>query len=164
MKTLKQLIKENNFYYVNSYITEDNFPIPENIEEVEYDIVDFNRYIVSEDAIKELSKDGYRPATLYDLLAWKNWNNSDFVVALGSVAEVDGSRRVPCLNEDFSGRRLGLDWFDGDWNDDCRFLRVRNLDSKSLSTGHSDTLSLKDKINDAITLLKSEGFTITKEY
>jgi hypothetical protein len=159
MKTLQQLIQEKNFDYVNSNITDTLFPIPTMEEEVEYDLVHLNKYISSEDAIKELSKDGWRPATLYDLLKY-DWNGTDWVVALGSVAGVGGIRLVPCLFRRGSERRLNLSWFRGGWGSICRFLRVRTLPLKSSENqalGHSEILTLEK----AIDFIKTLGWTIT---
>ena len=36
------------------------------------------------------------------------------------------NRNVPYLNEWNSKRKLDLNWFENDWNEDCRFLAVRN--------------------------------------
>ncbi len=49
----------------------------------------------------------------------------DGVSHKGSVAEVNGNRNVPCLNEGGSKRNLDLNWFDNDWNANYRFLAVR---------------------------------------
>jgi len=133
MKTLKQLTKD--FDYVNSEITEENFPLVKR-DHKGYKLFHLNQNISSKDAIKEMRKEGYEPASLLELLEWTEWNGTDVVVALGSVAEVGGGRHVSCLDEDGSGRRLSLGWFDRDWFGRCRFLGVR----LSSETGHLDTL------------------------
>jgi hypothetical protein len=46
---------------------------------------------------KEIEKEGYRAANISELLSWKDWNDKDWVAALGSVAAVDDSRSVPFL-------------------------------------------------------------------
>lgn len=141
MKTLKQLIASHKFDYVNSHINDENFPHITRTHEG-YKLFHFDRHISSEVAIAEMAKEGYSPATLHELLGWTEWNSNDWVVALGSVALVDGRRRVPFLDEDDAGRDLCLGWWDGGWGGG-RFLAVRNsqnLDSQT--SAPLDTLAL----------------------
>lgn len=154
-ESLKQLIEDKKFDYVNSDITDELFPVPTIKENVEYELVHFNKDISSEDAITELSKGGWRPATIYDLLNWTEWNDKDWVVALGSVAEVVGFRHVSCLGKDGSERNLDLGWFDDVvWGSGCRFLRVRNLDSKKVSTSDTQALGTLDTLEKAVDFIK----------
>lgn len=159
MKPLSSLIKEKKFDYVNSHITDDLFLIPEKISS-DYKLFYFNRSISSEEAIKEMKAAGYLPANAWELLSWKEWNEEDLVVALGSVGKVGGDRLVPYLGRRDSERYLNLYWWDSDWNADCRFLGVRD---SSLSTskpkksalGASDTLTLPaELIINGITYVK----------
>lgn len=55
------------------------------------------------------------------------------IVGLGSSAQVDGVRHVPCLCECGSKRELSLDWWGVDWYRDYRFLAVRKI-SVALAT------------------------------
>lgn len=124
--TLSQLIKANKFTYVNKDIITKNFPPQGKIEEVE--LIDFNKALTTDEAIKLLAEQGFRPATIYELLTWsqKNWNETDWIVALGSVWRgADGGRRVACLDGDASGRGLSLRWVEGDWGGVCRFAAVK---------------------------------------
>lgn len=130
--TITSKIKDAGFAYVNSDI--DKFEdVPS--RSTNHKVFHFNRSITSEEAIKEIEKEGCVPANLSELADWhmENKKNGDWVVALGSVAGVDGPRLVPCLGEAGSGRKLGLGWFGIDWDGVCRFLAVR-LGSKSLDT------------------------------
>ncbi len=141
MKTLKQLIESQKFNWVNSSITSDNFPI-QPIRNSDYKLFHFDKFISSKDAIKEMEKKGYLPANIYELLSWKDWNDKDFVIALGSVADVGSRRYVACLRRLGSRRGLSLGWFDGGWGDYCRFLAVRNLDSQTLESSALKPLAL----------------------
>lgn len=138
-QSLEDLIKKGKFTYVNSSITKENFP-QEEIRSEKYKLFHFDRSISSEDAISEMTKEGYSPANIYELLSWTEWNDKDWVVGLGSVAEVVGSRRVPYLDRDGSERSLFLTWRDIGWDADCRFLAVR---TSSLETKSSDTEALR---------------------
>lgn len=131
---LSSLIEMKKFNYVNSDITEKLFPFPKEVGN-DYKLFHFDRHISSEDAIKEMEKEGYRAANIYELLLWPNWEDKDWVVALGSVGEVGGDRHVPCLDRNDSKRDLDLYWWGDGWNADYRFLGVRNLSSEPKNLG-----------------------------
>lgn len=122
---LKDLIAQGKFTFVNSSITPENFP-EEPIRSDDYKLFHFDKYITSEDAVKEIESAGYLPANIYELLSWKDWNGKDWVVGLGSSCALDVDRRVPDLGGFSSGRDLDLGWWDGRWDDAYRFLAVRN--------------------------------------
>lgn len=153
MKTsLKDLIDSRKFDYVDSDITADKFP-PVEVRvkgDSDYKLFHFNRSMSLEDVKKEMEKEGYSPATIYELLSWDGWNDRDFVVALGSVALVDDGPHVACLGRGVSGRNLHLLWFDYDWGDDYRFLAVRNgskkLENESSALSPSEALSLPNEL------------------
>lgn len=149
MKTFKQLTKR--FNYVNPDI-EKNFSL-EKREHKGYKLFHFEKFISSENAIKEIEKEGYLPANLKELLDWKKWNEKDWVVALGSVGEVCGCRFVPYLYGGVSGRSLSLRCWVGDWDADFRFLAVRNLslsvsEPQESALERSDTLSLEVRVTE----------------
>jgi hypothetical protein len=129
---LTSFIEAGKYDWISSDITEAHFPMYANFFlGTESKLYHFNHEISSENAIKEAKKDGYRPATIWDLLdhGAKNPNlqRRFRIVALGSVAEVVGYRRVACLGRDDHGRCLFLGWFGSYWNNgDYRFLAVRN--------------------------------------
>ena len=138
MNKLEQLIKSLKFNYVNSNI-ENSFEYEKSRGEVE--LINFNKIISSEEVLKELDKQGLIPANLTELLEFaKNKPNEAFnsdylVIALGSVAGVDGERQVPYLRDWDDERWLDLYWFGGDWHDYFRFAAVRkSLDTKKLGT------------------------------
>lgn len=133
--TLKNLIESCNFDYVNPNI-EENFKYEEPTGKVE--LLKLTEDITSEEAIKEMANRGLRPATLTELLIFAKESNEAFspdyyIVALGSVAKVDGDRCVLYLDDWDVGRELLLDWFENGWDGRCRFAAVR-LVSSSLDT------------------------------
>lgn len=146
---LKGLIEKGKFTFVNSNITPENFPA-EAVRSEDYKIFHFDKYISSGDAVREIESAGYLPANIYELLSWKDWNGKDWVVGLGSSCVLSGRRGVPGLYGFLSGRDLGLDWWDGEWDDDFRFLAVRysaqglGAEKKTLST--LDTLKPSERI------------------
>lgn len=127
---LAEMIALGRYDWVNSDITEGNFPMPEGFTlGSEPKVFHFDRTISSEKAIKEMEKQGYRPAMIWDLLDYGAKNPEEQrkypIVALGSVAVFGDDRDVASLHRGGSARRLCLDGFDCGWNDYCRFLAVR---------------------------------------
>lgn len=121
-KTLQQHFER--FDYVNPEIRKGIFIFTEASKDIQYRVFNFE-YITSENAVKEIKDAGYEPATFSELLAWPDWNEKDWVVALGSVGRVFGSRRVPCLVRSGSERGLGLGWWVGCWGSYYRFLGTK---------------------------------------
>ena len=130
-RSIADLVKTGKYDGVNIHITEKNFPSSEKGEkEGKFGIFHFNKSISSEGAIVEMEKAGYHAATMKELLSFGE-KNSDVqrkftIVALGSVARLNGHQRVDNLDEGGSGRYADLGYFDYDWYSYCRFLAVRN--------------------------------------
>ena len=133
-RTVQEMINVGNYGWTNSDITEKHFPLPTELNgkqvSVSTKLFHFNRSISSKDAISEMDKGGFRPATLAELLALGKAHpelQKEFpIVALGSVwRDASDDRLVPVLSFGGSRRRLGLNWFDSDWLVRYRFLGVR---------------------------------------
>jgi len=133
-RTVQEMINAGKYGWTNDNITEKHFPLPTELNgkkvSVSTKLFHFNRPINSQDAIKEMDKAGYRPATLAELLALGEKQpelQKEFpIVALGSIwTDANGNRNVPYLDVNGHKRKLNLNWFDNDWNDNCRFLAVR---------------------------------------
>lgn len=131
MTALQRLIAIGKYDLVNPNITDKNFLVPENfVLGTDPKIFHFNRSIKSEDVIKEMDKEGYCSAMIWDLLDYGAKNpeeQRDFpIVGLGSVGGViSGGRSVPYLYGGGSERSLLLSFWDGDWGEECCFLGVR---------------------------------------
>ena len=130
----KQAIADGKYDWKNSDITTKNFPVsPEMIgkkSDISAKLFYFNRDISSDDAISEMDKAGYRPATLMELLVlgflFPELQRQFPIVALGSVwRNANVNRYVPCLSAGNSRRGLNLGWLDSNWDACCRFLGVR---------------------------------------
>lgn len=128
--SLKDMIITGNYDWVNPNITEENFPMPENLViGSEPKLFHFYYGISSDTAIKKMDNAGYRPATIWDLLDFGAKNPKEQrvhkIVALRSVASVNGYLSVVYLSGNDHERDLRLDEFNRDWNDYYRFLAVR---------------------------------------
>lgn len=113
-----------------------------------------NKDISSQDLLKDIEAmtetiDGItykgRPATIEELASYEG--DEDYIVALGEKFE----KSVAFRRVNGSSRALGLPYLALDWDARFRFLVAFDI---------SDT---SDNINDAISLLKSEGYKITKQ-
>jgi hypothetical protein len=97
--------------------------------DVNLELVHFNKRINSDDAIAELKRQGLRPATLWELLAfgsaYKEKQREFPIVALGSIWRDLGDRHAPCLWSNSDERYLYLYWYDDEWYGYCRFAVVR---------------------------------------
>lgn len=146
--TLASLIKAKKFDWVNPNI-EKHF-ILEDVRGSDYRLFSFNKSISSEDAIEEMNREGYVAANLHELLLWEDWNDIDWVVALGRTARVNGNLNVPCLLGRGAGRRLDLGWWDGGWPALWRLLGVRDssptLDAKDGALSPSESFTLESRV------------------
>jgi hypothetical protein len=133
-QTLEQMIANGKYNWHNSNITEKNFPLPAGLVGekivVSAKLFYFSSVISSKEAIAEMNKDGYRPATLAELLALgearPDLQRQFPILALGSVwRDVNGYHHVSCLGVNDLERELSLYWFGSDWDASCRFLAVR---------------------------------------
>src|SRR5258706_2548056 len=129
--SLEQLVKAGKYDWFNDDITGRNYPSSEKgTAQVLVYLVSFNRDINSEDVVKELDRQGLRPATLKELLAlgasYPDLQRKDLIVALGSTwRDSGGDVRVPDLRSCGSNRYLHLSWWAGVWRSFWRFAAVR---------------------------------------
>ena len=129
--SVEQMIKAGKFDWFNDDVTSRHFPSNEKgVAEVLVYLVNFNRDISSEDAVKELDRQGLRPATLRELLALgvaqPDLQRNNPIVALGSTWRgSDGLVLVPYLYGSESYRSLGLRWWYGVWRSRWPFAAVR---------------------------------------
>ena len=133
-RTVQEMINAGNYGWTNNDIMEKHFPLPTELNgkqvSVSTKLFHFNRSISSKNAIAEMDKAGYRPATLTELLAlgeaYPELQKEFPIVAFGSIWRRGSDRRhVPVLLFDGHKRRLALRWFDVDWYVYYRFLGVR---------------------------------------
>lgn len=133
---LTERISLGSYDWVNGDINEKRFPHDATtIGEWEWKLVHLNRDISSDDAKLAVEVDGFTCAKVEHLLAFGEAFPEEQrkypIVALGSVCEVHGARRVLALWRDDSKRSLDLHWWDGDWCSGYRFLVVRKKNSST---------------------------------
>ena len=131
-KTIKNLLKEGKYDWVNSNITDKNFPTDKTGEEEnEIHLVHLDRLFDNGDlVIEELDKLGYKPANPAQLLALgikhPDLQRQFPIAALGQHwFDSDVRRHVVYLDGSFGDRDASLDWLEDRWRDDWRFAVVR---------------------------------------
>ena len=124
-RTLQEMIDAGNYDWVDNYFTEKGSLLLDSIgsseASVSVKIFKLKGFIFSEDAVAEMLKDGFRPATLAELLAlgeaYPEIQKENPIIALYSVYF------VPVLFSD-NDRSLGITGH-GLWGSGYRFLGVR---------------------------------------
>lgn len=130
-RSVKDAIKAGNYDWKNDDITSKNFPSQETgTREATVELFHYGKDMSTDEVLADLDKQGYRAATLKELLALGEKHpdlQREFpIIGLGSVWQgSDGNRCCPCLSWGVSERSLGLRWIDSRWRDDCRFAAVR---------------------------------------
>ncbi len=130
--SLEQMIAAGRYDWVDRDFTPKNFPLTgSGKQKLTVEVVHFGGTMSSEQVVAELSKRGLRLATIEELLAFGAQHPNllhgyEIIVALGSVAEVNGKRIVPCLNRGGRERHLYFYLSDDVWLGSDRFLAVRN--------------------------------------
>jgi hypothetical protein len=137
-QSLGVMIAAGHYDWSNPDITATRFPITGiGAVSIEAKLFHFDRYIMSDEAVDAIktadTSHPWEPAKIEHLLSFGASHPEEQrhypIVALGSVAEVYGSRHVPYLRRDGAERRLRLGWWGGGWRGSCRFLAVRNRSS-----------------------------------
>jgi hypothetical protein len=129
--TVEKLVNAGKYDWSNSDINAKNFPSDrKDAAEVAIELVHFGRSMESDEVLEELDKQGLRPATLAELLAfgvkYPEKQREFPIVALGSVWRGrNGFRSVACLCGYTDARSLSLRWLGSLWSADFRFAAVR---------------------------------------
>ena len=127
---LEEQIRRGNHKYSNPAINAGNFQLTIPAGKREVVLYDPRGYVSSEEMIRRMEADGYKPATLDDCLAMgaqhPDRQRQNPIVFLGSVwCDPVGYRHVPVLDDWGGVRLLLLCWFDDGWSDVCRVAAVR---------------------------------------
>jgi hypothetical protein len=141
-RSFPQMIAAGGYDWISRDLTSKCFPVvTEGVVRFEGKLFHFDRDILTGKALEATrSADAvnpWEPGKIEHLLAfgaqYPEEQRKYPILALASVAQVDGDRYVPCLSRDGGGRRhLSLPWWHSCWNRCCRFLAVRGLSSAAL--------------------------------
>ena len=133
-RSLKDSITAGSYNWVNDDITEEHFPAkPEEqgTKEQSFTLYHFGKDTESDWVIAQMDKDGKRPATIRELLAFGEKNpelQRQFpIIALKSLwVNRNRHRRYSCLFGRSGRRSVLLHWYGYRWRGHCRFLAVSN--------------------------------------
>jgi hypothetical protein len=128
---LKELIASGHYDEVDAAITEEHFLLQdaEVGPRVAFKLFVFTKTTPSEEIIMVMQKEGCRPATLRELVAFGNVNpeaqTNYGLVGLGSIWTASNKvRYVPVLNSSSRKRYLEIERFVAQWSVRCRFVAV----------------------------------------
>jgi hypothetical protein len=130
-RSVEDGVRAGRYDWVNRDITHKNFPRKKKgTAKVAVELVHFDRYISVSEALCELKENGYRPADLWELLAfgekYPEVQINFTVAALGSIyRHPNGHYFSPLLYGFNSRRRLGLFWLGGNLQKTWRVAAVR---------------------------------------
>lgn len=129
-RSVEDGVRAGHYDCSNPDITSCHFPSSrKGMAEQKIVLVHFNREIGSDEAIRELDKQGLRSAELPELLAfgakYPDVQREFPVVALGSVWQSpDGNRNCASLHRLSDERALSLHWLALGWGSHCRFAAL----------------------------------------
>lgn len=135
-KGFQEAVSAGRYDQIDELVKEDIFPFfdqEQGKKEVKFRLFHFGRFIGSDEAIYRMENDGFRPATLRELLALGEVNpklqRRFLIVALGtSFSDLNGEfvygEIVPILAKINNRRMLGVGWKEVGWDGSCRFLGV----------------------------------------
>lgn len=154
MKTLEQLIKKSDYYYVNPNITSENFPKPKKIATTRAKIIKINKPSSSQEVLDEIKRQGYRPANIWELAEWANKHREEmdkvtWMIVLGQTwVDSGGNHGVPYVGAYSDGDfRFDLARFEDGWSDDLCLLCFCDNNLDTLKIGNElDSLTLPDEL------------------
>lgn len=130
--SLSEAIAAGEYDDVNDNITAEHFPVSyASTKTVNIALVHRNRVVQSEDIFAEMDREGYRPATIWELLAlgaeYPDLQRNFTIFALGSIAIVgmDGFKGVVYLGHWRKKRGINLLLLHLPWHRCARFAFVR---------------------------------------
>jgi len=135
-QTLEQMIAAGRYDWTNDKITTERFRV-EGADLVGFAAVLFHLDAdnSSEAAKSQIEKAGYEVGKIEHVLSfgaqYPEEQRKFPIVGLGSVGEIRGERRVPCLDRGGFKRGLNLTWWASHWPIHCRFLGVRKMVSRA---------------------------------
>lgn len=130
-RSVEDGIKAGNYDWKNDDITSEHFPSQETgTKEATVELFHYGKDMDTDEILTDLDKQGYREATLKELLAlgekYPNLQREFPIIALGSIWQLrDGYRYCSYLFRRSSKRYLHLNWIGDRWYAHCRFAAVR---------------------------------------
>lgn len=131
--SVEELVEDGEYDVIDDGFCSDNFwNLEKGKAKVDIYLVTFDVPIKSKKAIKEMKAQGFRPATLKELLSLgvdhPKLQLGRSIIALGSTTKEPGpysELNVPCLSKEDKERSIDLVSWRGPWRPGVRFAAVR---------------------------------------
>lgn len=127
--SLEQMVALGRFDWTNEKIIENFEKSGTGNVTLSAKIFRINCRLSTEGVVVEMGKEGLRPATLMEIIAfgvnYPEVQRCFSIMALGSYCKISGYCYVPYLCELYGERNLNLSCSDGGWNEGCHFLAIR---------------------------------------
>jgi hypothetical protein len=129
-QSLRKMIADGGYDEINGDITPRNFRLQATgFRQIDLILIQFEHPVAPLEAVVLMKKEGYRPATIEEILALgiehPELQRSIPIVGLGSARVVENRRYVPCLGGSESSRSLGLAVIYRRWSIYYQFAFVR---------------------------------------
>lgn len=127
VQSLEEIIKQKEWYYVNSNLTTAHFPLT-TTETKNPKIITMSKYFSSQECLDEIKRQGCRPAMAWELANWAVSHRDEMkkgtsMLAFGQLWVDGGDHGVPCVSAlSGGGFKFGLGCFGGGWDDDYCLL------------------------------------------
>lgn len=128
--TLERMLTGANFDFTHADITPRNFTVTGNgISPFDPKPFRFDYTISPKEAVKEMNKEGFRPARIEELVSYATVRPDEQrrhpIIGPGSVVSLNGDRFVPCLDGGDHGREIDLVSYTTEVSVGFRLLGVR---------------------------------------
>lgn len=157
------------YFYVNSDITEKNFPWPKTIRTEGYKIINMGRSYSSLEALDRMKSENCRPATIHELAVIAHEHPELFpdgtwssLVAFGTdFIDSVGRHGVPLVDRHSDGGRgFGLGLFSEAWGGGFCLLCFCDKQPSDTQTTKNDI----DALTLAIQTVKDAGYKVIREF
>lgn len=159
---IENIIKRSSWYYINSDLTAENFPIPEKIETEGWKLIRMDKSFSSQEALDKIKADGCRPANAYELALWSEKHREEipkehWCLAFGQLwQDAIGYHRVPRVDAYSDGDfKFGLGYFGRPWGPVSCLLAFCDSSLSSLALSTSEKPSVPFDSSDLDSRLKA---------
>ncbi len=85
------LLEKMGINCISKHITDQQFPLPENLYKPEYEVFYFNQKLSSQEAVDRIRIRGFEPANYYELATWDGFHGCGSTIALGTAVKISGT-------------------------------------------------------------------------
>ncbi len=129
----RRIDRDQHYVYVDNSLIPEHFPIRHTGQaDVTFDYITFDHEPTTQEVLDEIERRG--DIEFPDFAATRDFHKANpderkkapIISLCGSIMDQDGHRNVAYVNANENGLNLNWNRIDNRWNQDCRFLVVRN--------------------------------------